>query len=466
MNKRGVFSLLLTFWSGLVAFAAQMPNVVFILTDDQRFDTLGANGNPHIHTPHLDRLAARSVRFTQAHVVMSLCSPSRAAILTGRYGSGNGVTRLNAALREGEVTFAQLLKSAGYRTAMVGKWHVGGTPQAAGFDFTCIFRGNGPYVNRAVWDEGRELRPPRHVDDYCVDRAIAFLEASRGRPEPFFLFHATQLPHMDNQHAWPSPEAFRDRYDPAKLPVPSTVKGDLDGKPPYLEAVRNRTRADEDGYRDPAAVQRHMRDYYAVVTQLDAMIGRLLAALDRLGLSENTWVVFSSDNGWLLGEHRMTSKVLGYYDSIRVPLLISGPGLAPRTETALALNIDLAPTFLDMSGRPVASGMHGRSLLPLLRDARTPWRDVIVYECLDSYGGTQPTMGAITEEWTLLQTWPDREAVVAGAVPFTELYDRRSDPAERHNIAAEAAHAAVRTRLEREVRQHLGKIGREAIVGR
>jgi arylsulfatase A-like enzyme len=133
MNKRGVFSLLLSFWSGLVAFAAQRPNIVFILTDDQRFDALGANGNPHIHTPHLNRLAARSVRFTQAHVVMSLCSPSRAAILTGRYGSSNGVTRLNAALREGEVTFAQLLKSAGYRTAMVGKWHVGGrTPQAAG----------------------------------------------------------------------------------------------------------------------------------------------------------------------------------------------------------------------------------------------------------------------------------------------------------------------------------------------
>jgi arylsulfatase A-like enzyme len=162
----------------------------------------------------------------------------------------------------------------------------------------------------------------------------------------------------------------------------------------------------------------------------------------------------------------MTSKVLGYSDSIRVPLLIAGPGLEPRTETALALNIDLAPTFLDLSGRPVSSAMHGRSLLPLLRDARTPWRDVFIYECLDSYGGTRPMMGAITKEWSLIQTWPERAAVAAGAVPFTELYDRRSDPAESRNVATEVVHAPVRTRLEREVRQHLGNIGHEAIVGR
>jgi arylsulfatase A-like enzyme len=293
-------------WS-FAAAPPRSPNIVFILTDDQRFDSIGANGNPHIHTPNLDRLAARSVRFTNAHVVMSLCSPSRAAILTGRYGSSNGVTRLGAALRTGEKTFAQHLKSGGYSTAMVGKWHIAGNPEATGFDFTCIFRGNGTYVGRQVWDRGQVLRPTQHVDDYCIDRSIAFLEEAVHQPQPFVLFHATQLPHMDNHHAWPSPNEFRARYDSAKLPVPSTVKGDLTGKPPYLEGVRNRTQADTDGYRDPAAVQKHTRDYYAVVTQLDAMVGRLLNALDRLGLRENTWIIFASDNGWLLGEHRMTS---------------------------------------------------------------------------------------------------------------------------------------------------------------
>ena len=452
-------------WLAHAASPRQPPNIVLILTDDQRFDTIGANGNPHIHTPHLDRLAAQSVRFTNGHVVMSLCSPSRAAILTGRYGSSNGVTQLNAPLRAGEVTFAQHLKSDGYRTAMVGKWHVSGTPQAAGFDFSCFFRGNGPYVNRAVWDEGRELRPAQHVDDYCIDRSIAFLEEARGRKESFVLFHAMQLPHMDNHHAWPSPEEFRARYDPAKLPVPSTVTGDLSGKPPYLESVRNRTRADEEGYRDPAAVQKHTRDYYAVVTQLDAMIGRLLAALDRLGLRDHTWIIFTSDNGWLLGEHRMTSKVLAYSESIRVPLLIAGPSIAPRTETGLALNLDLAPTMLELAGQPVSAAMHGRSLVPLLRDSLAAWRDVFIYECLDGYGGTKPMLGAITKDWSLIQTWEDRAEIPTGAHPFTELYHRTSDPAESRNVAASPAHANVRVRLEREIRQHLDKIGPQAITG-
>jgi arylsulfatase A-like enzyme len=320
-------------------------------------------------------------------------------------------------------------------------------------------------VNRAVWDEGRELRPTQHVDDYCVDRSIAFLEEARGRKEPFVLFHATQLPHMDNHHAWPSPKEFGERYDATSLPLPATVRGDLTGKPSYLETVRNRTRADEDGYRDPINVQRHTRDYYAVISQLDAMIGRLLDALERLGLRENTWIIFASDNGWLLGEHRMTSKVLAYSDSIRVPLLIAGPAITPRVETGIALNIDLAPTLLDLAGRTIPPEMHGRSLLPLLRDSRTAWRDVFVYECLDSYGGTQPMMGAISKDWSLIQTWENRAAIPAGAVPFAELYDRKSDPAESRNVAADPSRASIRARLESEIRQHLEKIGRDAIVG-
>jgi arylsulfatase A-like enzyme len=448
---------------GFAADESLRPNLILILTDDQRLDALGASGNPHIHTPHLDALAKRSVRFTNAHVVMSLCSPSRAAILTGRYGSANGVTSLDGPLRAGETTVAQQLKFAGYRTAHVGKWHIGGTPAEAGFDFSCFFRGNGTYIGRQVWDEGKEVRPTRHVDDYCVDRSVAFLEDAAKRPQPFLLFHSTQLPHMDHQHAWPSPAEFRARYDPAKLPLPSTVAGDLTGKPPYLENVRNRTQADHYGYKDSAKVRGHIRDYYAVVTQMDAMLGRLLAAIDRLNLRANTWIVFTSDNGWLLGEHRMTSKVLAYDDSVRVPLMVAAPGARARVDDRLALNIDLAPTLLELAGVWVPATMHGASLRPLLsvKNEYVKWRESFVYECLDGYGGTKPILGAIAADWSLIQTW-DTRAEVGSARPFSELYDRRADPAEARNRAGEAAHAEIFQRLEREIRQHIETMGLQA----
>ncbi len=440
------------------ASSAHPPNVLVILTDDQRFDAVGANGNPHIRTPNLDRLAARSVRFTNASVVMSLCSPSRAAILTGRYGSSNGVTSLGAALRAGETTFAQHLKSAGYHTGLVGKWHIAGNPEAFGFDVSCFFRSNGTYFGREVWDGGKSVRPIQHVDDYCLERSIAFLESAAGRPEPFLLFHGTQLPHMDNRNAWPSPDEFRALYDPEKLPVPSTIKGDLAGKPPYLAGVRNRTQADKYGYVDPAVVRRHTRDYYAVVSHMDSMVGRLLDTLDRLRLRENTWIIFMSDNGWLLGEHRMTSKVLAYTDSVRVPLMIAGPGLKARTEAAVALNIDVAPTILDLAALPASPAIHGRSLVPLLRDAGSPWRAAFVYECLDSYGGTHPMLAAMTAEWSLIQTWETRADVGPTASPFVELYRRQTDRAEQYNVASEPANGAIRAQLQREIQRHLDQM--------
>ena len=438
------------------------PNIIVILTDDQRLDALGASGNPHIHTPNLDALARRSVRFMNAHVVMSLCSPSRAAILTGRYGSANGVTSLDAPLRAGERTFAHHLKSAGYRTAMAGKWHVGGTPADAGFDVSCFFRANGTYIGRQVWDEGREVRPAVHVDDYCVDRSIAFLEEAAKRPEPFLLLHATQLPHMNHQHAWPSPAEFRERYDPENLPLPSTVRGDLTGKPPYLETVRNRTQADSYGYQDPAKVRQHIRDYYAVITQMDAMLGRLLAAVDRLNLRENTWIIFLSDNGWLLGEHRMTSKVLAYSDSVRIPLLIAGPKIPARVEARLALNIDIAPTLLALAGLPDAPVMHGADLLPSVRGQATEWRDVFVYECLDGYGGTKPMLSAMTRDWSLIQTWDAPAEVTARTADFSELYHRRSDPAEARNVYAHPESREIVQRLEREIQQHIARYLRQS----
>ncbi len=440
---------------------ARQPNLIVILTDDQRFDALGANGNPHIHTPTLDRLLRSGVRFTDAHVVMSLCSPSRAAILTGRYGSANGVTGLGDGLHPGEQTFVQLLKEAGYRTAMVGKWHIEQSPQELGFDFSCTFRANGTYFGRKVTDNGVTVTPAEHVDAYCVARSRAFLDRCMRYDEPFVLFHATQLPHMDHRHQWPSQPQTRARYVNGSMPLPDTWQDDLAGKPPTLAGSRNRTQAQTYGYDQVENLQAHIGDYYAVVTDMDAMLGRLFQTLDRLRLWDNTWVIFLSDNGWLLGEHGMTSKVLPYDPSARVPMAIVGPGLQPRTEDALVLNIDVAPTLLNLAGVTVPEPLHGRSLVPLLYSPYTRWRDRFVYECVDGYGGTRPLLGVISKQWKLLHTWNEKFGVGRSEPNFVELYHRLEDPQEGHNVALAPHRQDVRQALAESIVQHRVRV-REA----
>lgn len=434
--------------------AAQRPNLIVVLTDDQRFDALGANGNPLIHTPHLDRLAQQGVRFTDAHVVMSLCSPSRAAILTGRYGSANGVTGLGGGLYVEEVSFAELLREAGYRTAMVGKWHIQQSAEDLGFDFTCTFQANGTYFGRKVDDNGTTVKPEGHVDAYCVQRSIDFLDRCKRYDEPFLLFHATQLPHMDHTHAWPSGKETRQLYDDKTMPLPGTWQGDLTDKPPTLAKVRNRTQALKYGYDRPERIQAHTGDYYAVVTEMDAILGRLFRTMDRLQLWDNTWLIFLSDNGWLLGEHGMTSKVLPYDPSVRVPMVVAGPNVVPRSEDRIALNIDIAPTLLDLAGLSIPSAMQGRSLVPLLRNATGRWRDHFVYECIDGYGGTQPLLGVVTKEWKLLHTWKDKTKVLTETPDFVEFYDRRNDPDEVENLANAQEHHVIRQRMAQAIDRH------------
>lgn len=438
--------------------AEARPNLIFIYTDDQRFDALGANGNRQIRTPHLDKLCARGLRFINSHVVMSLCSPSRAAALTGRYGSANGVMQLDQPLRRGERTFGQELKEAGYQTAFVGKWHLKTRVPDAGFDFRCYFQGNGPYKNRRVWDNDHFVSPEEHVDSFCVKRSIDFIKQASETGRPFVLFHATQLPHMNHQHAWPAEAAVRESYDERQMPIPSTWEGDLTGKPDYLADVRNRTQALKYGYDDPAAIRSHTADYYAVITELDAVLGQLLDSVELLGLSSNTYVIFMSDNGWLLGEHRFTSKVLPYDSSIRVPLVVAGPDIRPGVEDHIALNIDVAPTLLELAGLDISERVQGRSLVPLWRDTADDWRDAFVYECLGGYGGTRPMLCASTVRWKLIYTWNSPADVTCTEPTFIELYDLTVDPDETRNLCDEQYAGAVREMLAGLIQQHIDEV--------
>ncbi|MHC4997290.1 MAG: sulfatase-like hydrolase/transferase, partial [Planctomycetota bacterium] len=347
--------------------AEARPNILFILTDDQRADAFAAGGNNRIHTPNLDRIADRGAVFINAFVTLAICSPSRAACLTGRYGSANGVTSVGSVrLNDDETTFARALGAAGYRTGVTGKWHLKTTPEECGFEFASTCWSNGTWYDRQFTIGGVKKTMPGFVDDVTADESIRFIRESNVKDQPFVLWMNTQVPHMDHRHTWPAEQKLLDRYDVSAMPLPKTWNDDLAGKPEYLKTSRNRTKALEYGYADPQSIRRHARDYYASVQQMDHAVGRVLDELERLNLSHNTWIIFMGDNGWMLGEHGMTSKVLPYEESMRVPMAITGPGVPPHRFDEIALNIDLTATIYELAGLPIPESLHGRSLLPML----------------------------------------------------------------------------------------------------
>jgi arylsulfatase A-like enzyme len=426
------------------------PNLIFILTDDQRHDALGCAGNELIRTPNMDSLAERGVLFRNAFVTLSICSPSRACCLTGRYGSANGVATLGAKLKPGERTFAQYLKQAGYQTCFVGKWHIGGsTPADVGFDDVVYFTSNGPQHDREVIERGRQTTAKGYIEDYCADQCVRFMESAAKQEAPFLLHLCTQVPHMTPEYTWEAKPETLARYGEATMPVPESWDDDLAGKPPYLREARFRTRAqDIYGYRDPAAIRRHTRLYYAAITDLDEALGRAIAAVDALGMRENTYVLLMGDNGWFMGEHGLTSKVLAYEESIRVPLVVSGPGLTGEVNDELVINADIAPTLLDLAGAPVAANVHGSSLVPLLRGQQTDWRSSFLYEAPIPALGSWPLFAVRTREWKYIQTYDPEDR---SGPAFEELYDLRDDPHEMTNLAGLEEHGETQARLEAEL---------------
>ena len=424
---------------------------MFIFTDDQRHDAMGCAGNSLIRTPNIDSLAARGVRFDRAFVTLSICSPSRAACLSGCYGSTNGVTTLGQALNAPRETSPEYLKQAGYQTGFSGKWHLKTTPTECGFDFVSYFLSNGRYYNRSVVEKGEKKQVPGFIDYYVADESIRFLESATRRKSPFVLWMCTQVPHMNHEYDWNARPETLAGYDPAAMRVPETWRDDLSGKPHYLKQARSRLRALEYGYAKPEAIQRHLQRYYAAVTEVDASIGKVLRAVERLGLKQNTWFILMGDNGWFMGEHGFTSKVLPYEESIRVPMIVAGPGIQPRADTHLVLNIDLTATMLDLARIPVPDQMHGRSLLPLIRGQEVNWRESFLYEALTPTLGSWPLLTVRTERWKYIQTYDIEDP---SRCVFEELYHMQEDPLEVHNLAQDVRHATVVRQLSASLDKH------------
>lgn len=417
------------------------PNILFICTDDQRWDAMGvvqqALGDrgrfPWLRTPNMDRLAREGVRFRNAFVVNALCSPSRASFLTGAYGTRHGVRDNGRGFPETNVTVASLLTAAGYATGSFGKWHMGEQRgKRPGFTTSASFIGQGRYLDCPFEVDGVERPTTGWVDTVTTDFTIDFLR--RHRNGPFLAMVGFKTAHDDRR---PRPED-RDAYADAETVVPANAN--------HVPPFRQGQAARPVGTRQP--LPPYDRRYFETLNGADFNVGRLLDALDELGIADTTMVVFTSDNGYFLGEHTLGDKRFAYEESMRVPLLVRCPwlGRAGRVIDDIALNIDFAPTALDLAGVPLHPRMQGRSWQPLLDGTATDWRQAFYYEyVVDPAYPALPPVQALRTETAKLVVYPGHDE-------WTELFDLVRDPSETVNLARRPEAADLLARMHQAFR--------------
>jgi arylsulfatase A-like enzyme len=418
---------------------AARPNVLFVLTDDQRFDALGCAGNPIIRTPNIDRLAAEGIRFERAFVTTPICAASRASILTGTYERTHTYTFTKPPLARSftDVSFPVRLREAGYRTGLVGKFGVAVARdvETEMFDFARF--DSLPHVQTIGGVE-------RHMTEVEGEEVVEFLRGVEpGRP--FCLLWCPGAPHADDdnpkQYFWPP--AVDGLYKDVVIPVPEmAVPQYYEAQPSFLKNTMSRTRW---GWRfdTPDKYQAMVKGYYRMISGIDMVLGRIRNELARLGLDGNTVIVFTSDNGYFLGERGYADKWLMYDLSIRVPLVVYDPR-APRGSRGLVkrdmvLNVDLGPTFMDLAGLPVPPRVQGRSLRPLLGRRTPPWRTEIFCEELWDNPDIPRSECVRTERWKYIQ-YPAH-------LEYVELFDLADDPDEKRNLAGDPGHARVLAEL-------------------
>jgi arylsulfatase A-like enzyme/ABC-type molybdate transport system substrate-binding protein len=466
---------------------AARPNIIFIMTDDHAAHAIGAYGSRVNKTPHLDRLAREGALLTSVFATNSICTPSRAAILTGQYSHINGVTMFNR-FDSSRMTVARLLQQGGYYTGMVGKWHLGSDP--VGFDRWEILPGQGLYKDPVFYTAtGQKTYTGRYATEVITDLAVDFIE-HRPRDKPFFLMMHHKAPHRP----WDPSDTHAAHFAAQRIPEPVTLWDSYATRTDALHENQQRV-ADDLNNRDlkltppanlsaedltkwfrikPQSVtvmqqghsvmltgealtrwkyQRYMQDYLATVQSVDDSVGQVLALLDTTGLSRNTMVVYTSDQGFFLGDHGLFDKRFMYEESIRMPFLVRWPeriGAGTRSD-ALVLNIDFAPTFLEAGSLSPLAEMQGRSMLPVLR-GRAPddWRTSMYYRYYHDPGdhNTRAHLGVRTRTHKLIYFWKKDQ---------WELFDLVNDPYELHNLYGQPGQEALTATLKME----LAKLKRE-----
>ena len=534
------------------AAATQRPNIVYIMCDDHAFQCISAYGSPISKlapTPNIDRIAQRGMRFDRAFVENSLSTPSRACLMTGLYSNQNGQRQLGEGIDTTRTFFTEQLQQAGYQTAVVGKWHMGCDPK--GFDYYHIYNDQGQYYNpqyRGTDTDGKYIVEEGYSTDLTTDHALSFIE-HRDTSKPFCLLLHHKAPHrnwlantkyfgMYDNVTFPMPETFYDDYETRgsavrtqKMSVTKDMRWEQDFKVPEMLDTAN---ADSwDSYMslmnevnrmnpeqriawgkyyfprnrrllearltgkelDEWKYQNYIRDYMSVIKSVDESVGRVLDYLDSHGLTDNTIIVYTSDQGFYMGEHGWFDKRFMYEESLRTPLLIAYPGhIQPGTVcNKLVQNIDYAPTFLDLAGISKPKELPGRSLTPLFKagDKVKGWRNSIYYHYYDypTYHMVRKHDGVRTDRYKLIHFYGEGglDAVKENkyqrqpgtrehgcmtyltslgyfepkdsAVNYNELYDLQADPHELNNLYGKPGYEKITKQLQKQLTDYRKSIG-------
>jgi arylsulfatase A-like enzyme len=478
-------------WASMAALVSQgtqaaeekRPNIVFLFSDDHAYQAISAYNDPRrlIETPQIDRIGREGMRFDRCVVPNSICGPSRASVMTGKYSHLNGFYNNNTSRFDGsQPTFPKMLKAAGYQTAVIGKWHLVSDP--TGFDEWHILPGQGVYYNPPMIHNGKRVKHEGYTTDLITDFSLEWLKG-RDKSKPFLLMCQQKAPHREwsppIRHLghngfipFAEPETLFDDYagrgkaeHDQDMTIAATMN-DVDLKLTPPTGLTPDQRKAWDAYYGPRNAafrkanlqgkdlvrwkyQRYMHDYLGCVKAVDDGVGRLLKYLDDEGLAENTIVVYSSDQGFYLGEHGWFDKRWIFEESLRSPLLVRWPGVTkPGSSTSrLVSNIDFAETFLEAAGLPIPADMQGRSLVPLLKGQEpADWRKSFYYEYYEypQPHHVRPHYGVVTDRYKLVHFY-------GSDVDVWELFDLKTDPREMRNAIDDPANAKVVSDLKEEV---------------
>ena len=468
--------------AGTPVFAqtARRPNVLFVMTDDHSVAHLSCYGNKTLRTPNMDRIASEGVLFRNAFCTNSLCAPARATCLTGTYSHINGVLGNSEAkdtkpetMKPGLTTWPEELKRAGYKTAVVGKWHLTDRPQ--GFDYSCVLPGQGLYFDPDFLENGERKRFIGYATDITTDLALKWLDSAGDGP--WALVYQHKAPHRPftpaPRHArlfddagFPYPATFNDDYATRRMAKEAQdMRFDISIAPDYKELPQNLSPEEKKRW----VYQRFVKDHARATVGVDENLGRVLDWLDRKKLTDDTLVIYTTDNGFFLGEHGWYDKRFMYEPALRIPLMVRYPRAIKSggAADAFALNIDFAPTILDYAGVRVPASMQGRSVRPLL-DGKPPrdWRKSMLYTYYEnswhlSGKGREalsdptfeyftphrvpPHRGVRTERYKLIEYYSEGG--------YHELFDLKEDPNELRNVYGQPAYARVQSDLKKELRR-------------
>lgn len=493
MRPITLLSILSVLWVACAAGATPVhearsrPNIVFIMADDHGWQAISAYGSNRNVTPNIDRIASEGMRFDRAFVTNSLCAPSRAVILTGLYSHLNGVKTNVEHFDPKTTTFAGLLTEAGYSTAMIGKWHLKSNP--SGFEHYEVLIGQGPYYNPEMIRDGETVRHEGYTTEIITDLAIDWLREGRDPDKPFLLMCQHKAPHRNWQ---PAPQHLHD-FDGVTIPEPPTLFDDwADNASParQQEMTVAHHLTDDDlklvpqngptgeqveawdaayGPKNEAfraenltgdaltrwKYQRFAKDYLRCVESVDESVGRILDELEAQGLADNTIVVYTSDQGWYLGEHGWFDKRWAYDESMRTPLLVRWPGhIAPGSvDKDLVMNLDFAPTFLDAAGVAVPARMQGESMVPIL-EGHTPrdWRESVYYHYYE-----YPAVHMVAKQEAVRTK--THKLINFYETGEWELYDLEADPDELTNVYGRPGTEEITARLKAELQYLRAEFG-------